>query len=610
MAADRPGGAPSLDLTRLKQSFERRELSASALIEEIIARLDAAGDDKVWISRAPDESLRARAAALDARRAADPAALRQLPLFGVPFAVKDNIDAAGFETTAACPAFAYRPETSAPAVERLLEAGALLIGKTNLDQFATGLVGTRSPYGTPRNPFGEAYIPGGSSSGSAVAVATGLVSFALGTDTAGSGRVPAAFNNIVGLKPSRGVVSARGVVPACRSLDCVSIFALTAEDAERVLALCAGYDAADPYARPMPAAPQSFARPFRFAVPPASDREFFGDAESPRLFEQALLALAALGGTAVAADFAPFRAAGALLYGGPWVAERLEASEELLRVDPEALLPVTRKIIAGGSAYRAVDTFRAQHRLAELRRETEALWRRAQLLVVPTAPTIYTRAEIEADPIGRNAHLGHYTSFANLLDLAAIAVPAAFRGDGLPFGITFLAPAFNDIALCGLAQDFQRRVALPLGATGHGLPPSSPATARSETGGLIQVAVAGAHLTGMPLNGRLVALGAKRVALARTAPVYRMYLLAQEPPRPGLVRVAQGGAAVEIEIWSMSDAAFGRFVDEVAEPLSIGTVLLEDGGRVKGFLCEAWAAAGAEDISRFGSWRSFVAAAR
>jgi allophanate hydrolase len=609
MARNRPSGAASLDLLRLKAGFERGELTASAMIEEIIARLDAAGDDKVWISRASDDALRARAAALDARLAAEPATLALLPLFGIPFAVKDNIDAAGFETTAACPAFSYMPAASAPAVARLLEAGAVLVGKTNLDQFATGLVGTRSPYGVPRNSFDERYIPGGSSSGSAVAVAKGLVSFALGTDTAGSGRVPAAFNNIVGLKPSRGVISARGVVPACRTLDCVSIFALTAEDAARILEICAGYDEPDPYSREMPAHPPAVAAPFRFALPRPDDREFFGDAESPSLFEEAVLALEALGGTPVQVDLAPLRAAGALLYGGPWVAERLEASERLLRSDPDALLPVTREIIAGGMAYGAVDAFRAQYRLAELRRASEAIWRQADLLVLPTAATIYTLAEIAADPIGRNANLGHYTNFTNLLDLAAIAVPAGFRSDGLPFGITFLAPAFSDTVLCALAHAYQQRLALPLGATRH-VPLPSPASEGPASDGLVRVAVAGAHLTGMPLNGRLVALGAKRVATAQTAPVYRMFLLPQDPPRPGLVRVGEGGQSFEIEIWSMSTAAFGSFVDDVAEPLTIGTLLLADGGTVKGFLCEAFAAAVAEDISRFGGWRSFLATGR
>jgi allophanate hydrolase len=608
MARDRPSGAASLDLMRLREGFEHGRLTALGLTEEIIARLAAAGDDKVWISRAPDDVLRAHAAALDARLADDPALLARLPLFGVPFAVKDNIDAADFATTAACPAFSYRPTASAPSVARLIEAGALLIGKVNLDQFATGLVGTRSPYGTPRNPFDARYIPGGSSSGSAVAVAKGLVSFALGTDTAGSGRVPAAFNNVVGLKPSRGVISARGVVPACRSLDCVSIFALTAADAARIFAICAGFDEADPYARPMPSPAPGFTRPFRFALPQPSDREFFGDAESPLLFEQAAAALETLGGTPVIADFGPFRAAAALLYGGPWVAERLEASEKLLRSDPEAILPITREIIAGGTTHRAVDAFRAQYRLAELRRASEALWRQAELLVVPTAGTIYTLAQIESDPIGRNAHLGYYTNFTNLLDLSGIAVPAGFRRDGLPFGITFLAPAFNDLALCKLAQAFQQNLNLPLGATPHGPPPDASSGPEAKTDDVIHLAVAGAHLTGMPLNGRLLALGARRVAVAQTASVYRMYLLPQDPPRPGLVRVGEGGKAFEIEVWSMARAAFASFIDEVVEPLAIGTLLLSDGSKVKGFVCEACAAAGAEDISGFGGWRRFIAA--
>jgi allophanate hydrolase len=419
--------------------------------------------------------------------------------------------------------------------------------------------------------------------------------------------VPAAFNNIVGLKPSRGVISARGVVPACRTLDCVSIFALTADDAQRILTICAGYDEADPYSRPMPVPAPAFARPFRFAVPRAQDREFFGDAENALLFEQALAALEALGGTPVPADFAPFRTTGALLYGGPWVAERLEASEALLRRDPDALLPVTREIIAGGGTYGAADVFRAQYRLAELRRESEAVWREADVLVVPTAATIYTLAEIAADPVGRNANLGRYTTFTNLLDLAAVAVPAGFRRDGLPFGLTFLAPAFSDLALCALAQAYQQHVALPLGATQLRLPPPPAASARPETDDRIRVAVAGAHLTGMPLNGRLLALGATCVATAETAPVYRMFLLPQDPPRPGLVRVGEGGRGFAIEIWAMGVAAFGRFVDDVAEPLAIGTLLLADGTKVKGFLCEASAAAEAEDISRFGGWRSFIA---
>ncbi len=596
--------AMSFDLGSLRRRIVAGELSAAALAQEVLARLAAAGDDKVWIARVGEDALRQRAAALDAAVARDPSLLARLPLFGVPFAVKDNIDVAGLPTTAGCPAFAYAPAATAPAVARLIEAGALLVGKTNLDQFATGLVGTRSPYGVPRNPFDPRYIPGGSSSGSAVAVAAGLVSFALGTDTAGSGRVPAAFNNVVGLKPTRGRISTSGVVPACRSLDCVSIFALTAADAAALLAVCGVYEEADPFSRRMPPDAGAPATPFRFAVPRAADLEFFGDSDAPALFEHAAAALEALGGTRIEADLTSFFAAAALLYGGPWVAERLAAVEELYGRAPEALLPVTREIIAAGARHSAVDAFKASYRLAALRRESEALWQRAELLLVPTAGTIYSLAEIEADPVGRNTRLGRYTNFVNFFDLAAVALPAGFRRDGLPFGVTCIAPAFSDRALCALGEAFQRRLDLRLGATAHRLPPADAAASAPD--GRIAVAVAGAHLSGMPLNGRLVELGAHLLERARTAPAYRMFLLDGAPARPGLLREAAGGSAFEIELWAMSAAALGTLVAETAPPLSVGTVLLADGRAVKGFLCEAAAAARAKDISAFGGWREYL----
>jgi allophanate hydrolase len=467
---DRGAQSFSFDLTRLRQALLAGECTAAALIDEVLRRIGAAGDDRVWIGRVSEAALRARAAALDARATEEPGLIARLPLFAVPFAVKDNIDVAGLPTTAGCPDYAYIPAAAAPCVAQLEAAGAILVGKTNMDQFATGLVGTRSPYGVPRNPFDARYIPGGSSSGSAVAVAAGLVSFALGTDTAGSGRVPAAFANIVGLKPTRGRISARGVVPACRSLDCVSIFALTCDDAARVLAVCAGCDAADPFAR-APAMGGPLPPAFRFAVPPAAELEQCGDPEVPALLAGAAAALDAIGGRRVAADLAPFFAAGALLYDGPWVAERLAAVGEFLRRSPASLLPVTRDIIAAGARWSAVDAFAASYRLAALRREADALWREAELLLLPTAATHPTIAEVEAEPLAHNARLGRYTNFVNLLDLAAIAVPAGFRAGGLPFGISLIAPAFRDEALAALGGRLQRQLALPLGATGHPLPP-------------------------------------------------------------------------------------------------------------------------------------------
>ena len=456
----------NLDIAGLRARFRARELSAAALIEEVLDRIAAAGDDKVWITRVSADRLRRQAAAQDAMLARESydEIVRRLPLFAIPFAVKDNIDVAGLPTTAACPAFAYTPSAAAPVVTRLEAAGAILIGKTNLDQFATGLVGCRSPYGIPRNPFDARYIPGGSSSGSAVAVAAGVVSFALGTDTAGSGRVPAAFNNIVGLKPTRGRISARGVVPACRSLDCVSVFALTSADAALVGELCAGFDRDDPFSRSEPGASGAYRSPFRFAVPPAAQLEFFGDTEAPALFAQSIATMEALGGTQIEADLTPFHAAGDLLYDGPWVAERLVAAGELLRRTPDALLPVTREIIAGAARWSAIDAFNAQYRLATLRREADALWQRADVLLLPTAATIYTIAEVEADPVRLNSRLGYYTSFANLLDLAAIAVPAGFRGDGLPWGISLIGPAFSDTFVTALGAALEARLALPRGA--------------------------------------------------------------------------------------------------------------------------------------------------
>jgi allophanate hydrolase len=500
-------------------------------------------------------------------------------------------------------------------VARLVEAGAIVVGKTNLDQFATGLVGVRSPYGVPKNAIDPRFVPGGSSSGSAVAVARGLVGFSLGTDTAGSGRVPASFNNIVGLKPTRGIISTRGVVPACRSLDCVSIFALTAEDAAAVLRVAAVYDEAEPFARPRAAASQGEAGwaggVFRFGVPAAADLHFFGDAETPLLFARAVERLTAVGGVPVTISFAPFKQTADLLYSGPWVAERMAAVEALYRRDPEALLPVIRTIVGGADKYDAVATFRAMYRLAELRRAADAVWRDIDVMLLPTAGTVYTVAELAAEPIQLNTNLGYYTNFVNLLDLAGIAVPFAFRADGMPFGVTFLAPAFLDDQLADLAAAWQARLDLPLGATGAPVPTplSADKVARPVAPRSIPVAVAGAHLSGMPLNHRLVEMGCRLLATTKTAPDYRMYLFEGEVARPGLLRVAKDGAALEVEIWSMSPAALGTLMAEVAPPLSIGTVRLADGSQIRGFLCEADATVGARDISDYGSWRRFVARA-
>ena len=447
----------SLEIASLRSAFLGGTTSATELAARVLARIAQSDDPAVWISRPGENTVRARACELDAAARADPSTVARLPLFGIPFAVKDNIDVAGMPTTAGCPAFAYTPAETAPVVAQLLAAGAMLLGKTNLDQFATGLVGTRSPYGAPLNPFDGRFIPGGSSSGSAVAVASGFASFALGTDTAGSGRVPAAFNNLVGLKPTRGLLSMRGVVPACRSLDCLSVFALTAQDASAVFDVAVFFDPEDPLARtPDPAVAPRFGSQFRFGVPRSSDLEFFGNKEGAALFGSAVGILETAGGTKVEIHFTPFRDAGRLLYEGPWVAERLHATQRLLSENPDALLPITRQIIEGGHRYSALDAYRAQYDLAALRRAVGAEFREIDVLLLPTAGTIYETAAIDAEPIRLNTNLGLYTSFVNLLDLAAIALPAGLDENGLPFGISLIAPAHRDFALLDLGARFQQ----------------------------------------------------------------------------------------------------------------------------------------------------------
>jgi allophanate hydrolase len=588
----------SLDLTSVQAAYAAGTLTPTKLVGEIIRRLDAQGDPAVWIHRLPHDELLAHARRLESRSPAG------LPLYGVPFAIKDNLDLAGAPTTAACPEFAYSPAESAVVVQRLLEAGAIPVGKTNLDQFATGLTGVRSPYGIPRNPFRPEVIPGGSSSGSAVAVSAGLVSFALGTDTAGSGRVPAGLNNLVGLKPTRGALSTRGLVPACRSLDCVSVFALTCADAAAVGRVLEGIDPADPYSRPRPkAAP--VAPPSRIGVPGAGDLAFFGDAAAEQLFHRSLDRVAALGARLVEIDFAPFRETAALLYQGPWVAERWAGLRAFHQHHAGAFLPVTRQIVEAGGDLSAVDVFDGLHKLAALARRAGAEWEKMDALLLPTIPRPYTLAEVAAEPVLLNSHLGTYTNFVNLLDLCAVAVPAGFRADGLPWGVTLLAPAWSEPALLDFGARWHAGVGGPLGATAHPLPAAvlrlDPPPVES-----LRLAVVGAHLSGQPLNQQLTALRSRLVWTGRTAPVYRLYALAYTtPPKPGLVRVAAGGAAIALEVWELDAASFGRFVAAVPSPMCIGTVALETGEDVKGFLCEPAALAGAEDITGFGGWRNF-----
>ncbi|HGM5384635.1 TPA: allophanate hydrolase [Serratia marcescens] len=573
----------------------------SATIEALVADLDS--DDNAWLYLATPAQRERQYRQLAQRLEAVAGDLSRLPLFGVPFAIKDNIDVGGWPTSAACPAFTYQAAADATVVANLRAAGAIALGKTNLDQFATGLVGTRSPYGAVVNSFDSRYVSGGSSSGSASVVARGLVPFALGTDTAGSGRVPAGFNNIVGLKPAKGRLSNRGVVPACRLNDTVSVFALTVADAAQVAELASGFDEADPYSRPDPhTAPADIPAAPRFAVP--AQLEFFGDVQAERAFHRALAQLQAGGATLEPLDFAPFRTLAEQLYYGPWVAERTVAIEQVLEANPQAIDPVVRGIVGNGLGYSACDAYKAEYLRAELARQIAQRLAPFDALVVPTAPTIRTLAEMAQEPVLFNSQFGTYTNFTNLADLSALALPGPLREDGLPAGITLIAPAWHDRALAAFGLRWQRQSALPLGATGRALPPQ-PTPAPSA--GHVRLAVVGAHLSGMPLNVQLTQRDAVRVEQTVTAPCYRLYALADtEPPKPGLARVAQG-AAIRLELWDIPLARFGEFVAEIPAPLGIGTLLLADGRRVKGFICEAWALEGATDITEFGGWRDYLA---
>ncbi|AQV97148.1 allophanate hydrolase [Cupriavidus necator] len=597
----------ALDIASLHAAYRSGVRTPLDVVDAIIAATDQ-DPHHAWIHRIEAGTLRAQASALMQRGDAG------LPLYGIPFAIKDNIDLAGVPTTAACPDFAYVPQQSAHVVQCLLDAGAIAIGKTNLDQFATGLNGTRSPYGACRNAFDASRVSGGSSSGSAVAVALGQVSFALGTDTAGSGRVPAAFNHLVGLKPSCGLLSTRGVVPACRSLDTPSIFALTADDAMRVFAAAAQYDAADPYARAV--------RPHGFD---------FGQADKPRLgipargqlqwlqagygqaFDDACAHAVALGAELVEIDFTPFLEAARLLYEGPWVAERYQAIRAFIDTNPAAVFPVTRQITLGGATPLAADAFAAMYRLRALQRTCAATWQQADALLLPTTPCHPGIDAMLAQPVVRNSELGRYTNFMNLLDCAGVAVPAGFLPDGLSFGVTLAAPAHADVPLLHLARRWQQALqgrAATLGATGRPLPAgeAAPPAVRS---GQVRVAVCGAHLQGQPLHHQLAERAARLVAATHTAPMYRLYALAGSGvQRPGLVRAAPGeaGTAIEVEVWELDESAFGSFVAGIPAPLGIGRTLLADGSEVCGFICEPAGLVGAHDISGFGGWRAWRAA--
>lgn len=586
-----------LEIPTLRGAFRAGTLTPAALAAALCARIAEYPDKAVFITLRPTADIIAEAAALS------PADLDSKPLFGIPFVVKDNIDVAGLPTTAGCPDFAYTPTQDAVAVARLRAAGGIVLGKANLDQFATGLNGTRSPHGAPRSVFNAAYISGGSSSGSAVAVAAGLCVFALGTDTAGSGRVPAMLNNLIGLKPSIGRIPATGLVPACKSLDCISIFSNSAADAMAVLGVAEGADAGDAYSRP-PATARLPDRP-RAGVLAQADRDFAGDANCADLYAAALAQAENLGWELIEIDYAPFRDIAAALYGASPVAERLAGIRDFFAASPGSLDPVVRSIIAGAEAFTAADAYADLYRLQALRRIAHAELAKCDILLLPTAPTTYTVAAMLADPIAKNATLGLYTNFVNLLDLAAIALPAGFGPGGLPFGVTLVGPAFSETALAMLADALH--IAIGAGAGKSRAHPTARATPPPHEATII---VAGAHLSGMVLNHELTSRGAELIAATRTAPDYKLFALATTPPKPGLTHSPGfAGDGIAVELWGISLLGFARFIAALPAPMGIGKVRLADGSTHPGFLCEAHALDGAEDITRHGGWRAYRAAA-
>jgi allophanate hydrolase len=617
--------AGSLAIPVLRRLYKLRKISPVEVVRAVYRRIAASPHKEAWITLVDESAAIAAAEALDKRAAEH--ARNPLPLFGIPFAVKDNIDVADMPTTAGCREYARNAATSATAVARLLAAGAILIGKTNLDQFATGLTGVVSSYGICKNPFDSNYVAGGSSAGSALAVAAGLVSFSLGTDTAGSGRIPAGFNNIVGLKPTRGLVPTRGVLPACRSLDCVSVFSLTAGDASEILGVIKGFDHADTYSRAEADGDSASllrvpVTSFRFGIAPAAQLEGISH-ETLELYHAAAKHLESLGGKRFEVSIAPLLTTGKLLYEGPWIAERLAATADFISQNPNAVNASTRNAILSANNFSAVDTFRAMYELEVLRREASPLWSQIDLLVLPTALEIPTIEASVADPRGVSAKLGRLTNFVNLLDMCAVSVPAGFRAGAshLPFGVTLLGPAFTDASLADLAERFHRLHKITLGATGQNFPEvesipggflASPGERFAEKN--IAVAVVGAHLSGQPLNHQLTQLSARLSRRCRTAPIYKLFALETTPPKPGMIRVCgedkSGGAAIELEVWDMPEKNMGAFMQLVGAPLCIGTITLDTGDSVKGFLCEVSATKNAREITHFGGWLNYLARAK
>lgn len=594
----------SMTIASLKEAYQSGELTPRKVLEDIHQRSELHSEHNIWIHLLTTEELEPYLTALESKDSS-------LPLWGIPFAIKDNIDLAGIPTTAACQEFAFIPESSATVVQQLIDAGAIPLGKTNLDQFATGLNGTRSPYGACKNSFNAEHVSGGSSAGSAVAVGLGLASFSLGTDTAGSGRVPACFNNLVGVKPSIGLLSATGMLPACRSLDCMTIFAYDSDDANQVLTVAEGFDPTDGYSRENPFPNQSRAYgerggKLKIGIVPEEQLNFFGDEAYAQAYKDTLEQLNSEEIEFVEIDYKPFDEAARLLYEGPWVSERYIATQPMIDKNPEAIFPVVREIIAPGGEPRATELFKAQYRLKALKQICDQQMKTVDCLLTPTAGRCFTIEEMLAEPILRNSQLGYYTNYMNLLDMSSVAIPTQIAGNGLPFGVTLVGPAFADRALLSISKRFEKVFKLNIGASDIAKVETQATNVVSPD--IIDVLVCGAHLTGFPLNWQLVERGATLKSETKTAPVYKMYALAGGPPfRPGLILDEGEGAAIEVEIWSMPASQFGSFVNGIPAPLGIGKVKLADGSFVSGFICEPYGIDGAEDITSLGGWRAYMA---
>lgn len=587
-----------ISISGLLNHYRKGDFSPREFLTHQLERISHFTKNPAWISHLSQEQLEVYLQALET---SDP---ERLPLYGVPFAIKDNIDLAGLATTAACPDFAYTPDQSARVVQQLIDAGAVPLGKTNMDQFATGLVGTRSPYGICHSVFSEDHISGGSSSGSAVAVAEGMVSFSLGTDTAGSGRIPAAFNNLVGLKPSRGLLSNTGMVRACRSLDCISIFAASSADAQLVFDEARGPDEADEYSRDMHYAPKAIKGSPTVAVPLEGQLEFFGDAEARSLHQQALAKLESAGWQITPVDFGVFFEAARLLYQGPWVAERQAAFGDFVASHPQSALPLLKDILAPGDAFSAQQVYEFQYQLQSLKRRADAILAEVDFALTPTAPRHYQIADIQADPIRLNSNLGTYTNFMNLLDLSAIAVPVGFSEAGLPCGVTLFAPAFHDYQLLSYGNKIQQLLPLPLGKSGQ--PKLHPLVMDKFGEERTMLAVCGAHMSGLPLNHQLTERDGILVEVTTTSANYRLFALdGSAPRRPGLMRDENCETSIEIEVWSLPSYTIGSLLENIPPPLGLGKVELADSRWVNSFICEPWGIQKGEDISHLGTWRKF-----